>query len=96
MGKVYIGQTRLKIVVDTKNDISNASVKLKYKTPNNLTGDFNMNVTDAINGIAEYEAVLSTDFNVPGDWIFWAYVTYDDGDVAPGEPFHLKFYKEGK
>lgn len=96
MGKVYIGQTRLKIEVDLKADVTNAAVKLKYRKPGGTTGEFTMSVTDATNGIANYEVENASTFDTVGTWTFWAYVTYDDGKVAAGEPFNIHFYQEGK
>lgn len=96
MGKVYIGQTRLKIEVDLKADVTGATVKLKYRKPAGTEGEFTMAVTDATSGIANYEPVSNETFNEVGTWTFWAHVTYGDGKVAAGEPFNIHFYKEGK
>lgn len=95
MGKVYIGQTALKIEVDLKANLTDASVKLKFKKPTGEAGEFAMIITDTINGIAKFEAQTANTFNVAGTWTFWAYVTYGNGKVAAGEVFIIRFYKEG-
>jgi len=96
MGKVYIGQTKLKLEVFLNTDITGATAILKYKKPNNTTGNFPLTITNATTGTAEYEAQNATDFDVVGTWVFWAYVTYGDGKIASGEPFKVHFYSEGK
>ena len=95
MGKVYVGQTKLKIIADLNSDITGSTVVLKYEKPDGATGNFPMVITDALNGIVEYDVSLATDFDLKGNWKMWAYVTYADSKVAPGEPFRLKFFTEG-
>lgn len=77
-------------------DITDAAVKLKYIKPSGTAGEFIMVVADAANGIATYEAEDANTFSEVGTWTFWAYVTYNDGKVAAGEPFTIHFFKEGK
>ena len=96
MGKVYVGQTKLKIVTDLNSNISGSTVILKYEKPDGTMGNFSMAITDAVNGITEYVVVSATDFDMKGHWNMWAYVTYADSKVAAGEPFKLKIYSEGE
>jgi len=96
MGKVYVGQTKLKIVLDLNSNITGTTVILKYEKPDGATGNFPMVITDAINGIVERVVALATDFDVKGNWNMWAHVTYADSKVAAGEPFKLFFGTEGE
>ncbi len=96
MGKVYVGQTKLKIVLDLNSNITGTTVLLKYEKPDGATGNFPMDITDAINGIVEFVVSVATDFDVKGNWNMWAYVTYADSKVAAGEPFVIKFLSEGE
>jgi len=94
MGKIYAGQdVKVRLTVD--QDITGASVKkIKYITPDKTTGEKDATVEDAVNGII-YAHFPKTETDISGNWIFWAYITFNDGKSAPGEPITRFFYDEG-
>jgi len=85
MGKIYKNQ-EVTIGVETGQNISGATCKLKYKKPSGATGEWSAVITDASTGSIEYET-LTADLDETGTWTFWADITFDDGAWAPGEPF---------
>lgn len=97
MGKVYKNQTNLTLTITGSTNISGATVKLKYKKPNGVSGEFTsgISITDAANGVIEFTPQSASDFDVVGKWILWQYVTFPDTTVAAGEPFELIISKEG-
>lgn len=95
MGKVYNGQSKLKIRLDSKVDVSGATTKrIKYSKPGGTTGYFNASV-EADNQTIYY-AFQDGDIDESGVWTFWPYVVFSDGRDAPGESVEIKFYTEGE
>ncbi len=95
MGKVYVNQTFLTVVLTTKQPVSGAqSVLIKYRKPSGITGQFNATVEDAQEGILSYKFTQGQ-LNEVGQWVFWAYIVFSNGDVAAGEPAFLMVYEEG-
>lgn len=98
MGKVYRLQTALKFILNTYvdfNTYSTSAVYVKYKKPSGATGQWTGAVESASEGKISY-TVTSSVIDESGTWTFWAYVEFADGRTAPGEPFNVKFYVEGK
>lgn len=94
--KVYAGQSLLKINVDTKIDLTGSSVKIKWAKPDGTTGEAPATITDAVNGLVEYQPPQpNTVQDDNGVYTFWAFVTAGNGRTAPGEPFKVKFNIEG-
>jgi hypothetical protein len=92
MSKVYINQSKLTLKCDTKIQLKGVtSSVIKYKKPSGTTGQF----TATIDGTKLVYIVQNNDLNEAGDWIFWSYVTFQDGKSAPGEPFTLTVFEEG-
>ncbi len=95
MGKIYVGQTALKLDLDTKIDLTTGVdfVYIKYQKPGSetiaqWTGDVENNT--------HVTYVLSAgEIDTKGDWTFWAYVEFTDGSEAPGEPSVVSVHTEG-
>ena len=101
MGKIYAGQSALKIRVTTGIDINSApSVKIKWRKPDPIKkyidGEFDAEIEDASNGIIYYDIKNSQQIDRAGEWKFWAYVTFPDGRSAPGDPAIVKIFEEGE
>lgn len=95
MGKVYVNQTFLTVTLETKQNIENAQQTLiKYRKPSGLQGSFNATVTDISKGILTYK-FTEGQLNEVGQWTFWPYVVFGNGDCAAGEPAFLNVYEEG-
>lgn len=96
MGKIYVGQTALKIEALTYTDLTDATAQvIKYKKPDATLGSFIATITDAKAGIIEYDVTSADDLDQAGEWTFWAYITFG-GDVVPGEPEILEIFNEGE
>lgn len=96
MGKVYVGQSYLRLYVETDTDLSSASsVTIEGTKPDGTsTTSFNTVIEDATSGLIYY-MVTSSDFTISGTYILWTKVNYSGGALSFGEPFHLNVYDEG-
>lgn len=95
MGKVYVNQTFLTVTLETKQNLENAQQTLiKYRKPSGLSGQFNASVVDADKGILQHK-FTEGQLNESGQWTFWAYVVFQNGDCAAGEPSGIYVYEEG-
>jgi hypothetical protein len=95
MGKVYVGQTAFTLQLITGIDLTEAeTVEIKYQKPDGTVDSWDAEVLDTINGIIQYKTTEETDLDQAGAWHFWAYITFADSTVAPGEPKRLTIYNE--
>lgn len=96
MGKVYVGQTAFAIRRITGVDLSSVlSTVLKYKKPDGSAGQWTATVYNAARGIVEYIIASASDLDQVGAWTIWSYVTFADGNSAPGEASTLEVFEEG-
>ena len=96
MGKVFRGQTALRITVRTFCDLSRTeSVWIRYRKPDKTGGEFTAAVEDEEKGIIFYDCKAG-DIDVSGWWVFWAFVTFDDGSSAAGEVAKVFVWREGR
>jgi len=98
MGKLYAGQTKLRIRLTVGQDITGATVLVKYRKPDGTEGSFaDAHIEDNANGII-YCDVNADGSEIPtanfGEWMFWAHITFADGRFAPGEAIWEHFYEE--
>jgi len=102
MGKIYVGQTRLRITLETQADLTDADVfEIKYIKPSGTEGSWTAICDDLAKGEIYYENFVSTTLDEAGLWRFWAYVTWSGSSAAedesvPGEAFELQIYNEGE
>jgi hypothetical protein len=95
MGKIFKGQTALKIEVLTGTDLTLATdQEIKFIKPSGATGSFAATVSDATGGIIYYDVDSADDLDQSGEWTFWAYITFPSG-VVPGEASKVEIYEEG-
>jgi hypothetical protein len=95
MGKTYEDQTALRIRLTVGQDITGATtVKIKYRKPDGTEGSWDATIEDAVNGIIYYDITGSDEID-KGLYTFWAFITFNDGRSAPGEPLTRFFYSEG-
>lgn len=97
MSKIYVGQTALIIRVNTGINLATASIlQIKYKKEDGSTGTWTATVYNSSRGVIQYQIASANDLDQSGDWDAWSYVTFADGNVAPGEVFHFHVYNEGE
>lgn len=97
MGKVYINQTLLRLILLTEADLTNTTgLEIKYIKPDSdkTEGSFVASSSDKPKGEIYYD-FQSGDIDVAGIWKFWTYVTFTTGSV-PGEAVEIRFYNEGE
>jgi len=95
MGKIFKGQTALRIKLKTfvdLEDIENAVIK--YRKPDGKIGEFSSAVGDTAEGIIFHECIEG-EIDVSGWWAFWAFVTFADGRTAAGEAAKVYIWNEG-
>jgi hypothetical protein len=96
MGKIFKGQSALRITVKTFIDLEGIiSSVIKYRKPNGTCGEFSAAVGDVANGIIFHECIEG-DIDVSGWWFFWAFITFADGRTAAGEAAKIYIWNEGK
>jgi hypothetical protein len=94
MGKVYVGQTKLTIKLDTGSTLTNVTTALiKYIKPDRSTGQFTATVDDKE---IYYDIVSVSDIDAAGIWSFYAHITYNDGKIIIGEKSTITVYSQGE
>lgn len=102
MGKIYVGQTRLRITLETLADLTDADeFKIKYIKPNGTEGSWTATCDDLPKGEIYYENFVSTTLDEAGVWRMWSYVTWlgssaGEDEGVPGEAFELRIHNEGE
>ena len=95
MGKIFKGQTALRITLKTFTDLEDStSAVVKYRKPNGIMGEFAAAIRDAVKGIISHE-VIEGELDTSGWWAFWAFVTFADGRTAAGEAAKVYIWNPG-
>jgi hypothetical protein len=95
MSRVYCGQSALRITVKTFTDLEGIITALiKYRKSDGTTGEFAAGVVDSGKGIIFHECIEG-ELDMPGWWVFWAFITFADGRTAAGETAKVFVWKEG-
>ena len=95
MGKIFRGQTALRITLKTFCDLEDIEkAVIKYRKPGGKNGEFPSAVSDAAGGVIFHECIEG-EIDASGWWAFWAFVTFADGRTAAGETAKVFIWKEG-
>jgi hypothetical protein len=95
MGRIFKGQSALRITVKTFTDLEGIiSAVIKYRKPNGSSGEFNAGVGDVGKGVIFHECIEG-EIDMAGWWVFWAYITFGDGRTAAGEAAKVFVWDEG-
>jgi hypothetical protein len=95
MGKIFLGQSALRITLKTFIDLEGVtSAVIKYRKPSGKTGEFQAAVGDAAKGVIFHECAKG-EIDASGWWVFWAFVTFADGRSAAGETSKVFVWYEG-
>jgi hypothetical protein len=96
MGRIFKGQSALRITVRTFADLGDVdSAVVKYRKPDGSAGEFGAGVGDAAKGIIFHECIEG-EIDMAGWWRFWAFITFADGRTAAGETAKVFVWEEGK
>ncbi|MDR2434180.1 MAG: hypothetical protein LBD47_06405 [Treponema sp.] len=95
MGRIFKGQSALRIILKTFTDLEGiVSAVIKYRKPDGVTGEFGAGVSDAAKGVIFHECIEG-ELDMAGWWVFWAFITFEDGRTAAGESAKVYVWKEG-
>jgi hypothetical protein len=95
MNRIYAGQSALRLTVKTFTDLEGSQeAAIKYRKPDGTAGSFAAGVADEEKGVVFHECVEG-DLDKAGWWVFWAFITFDDGRTAAGEAAKVYVWKEG-
>jgi hypothetical protein len=95
MGKIFKGQTALRITLKTFTDLEDIDCAvIRYRKPNGKTGEFSTAVGDPAKGVIFHECIEG-DIDVSGWWAFWAFITFTDGRTAAGETAKVYVWHAG-
>ena len=97
MKRIYKSKTKLRILIDTKCDLSGfQTVSIMAKKPNDTTVSFPAVVKDVEKGIIFYDVQTVDEIDVAGWWTFWPEVIFDDDRTACGRAVKVFVYEEGR
>ncbi|MDR0496187.1 MAG: hypothetical protein LBH42_01080 [Treponema sp.] len=95
MGRIFIKQSALRIILKTFTDLEGIiSAVIKYRKPNGKTGELNAAVSNSTEGVIFHE-VIEGEIDISGWWVFWAFITFADGRTAAGEAAKVYVWREG-
>jgi hypothetical protein len=95
MGKVFKGQSALRIILKTFTDLEGIiSAVIKYRKPDGSTGELVAGVKDSEKGIIFHECIEG-EIDMAGWWVFWAFITFGDGRTAAGAAAKVFVWNEG-
>ncbi len=101
-GKIFVGQTRLRLTIETKADLTDADeFYIKYIKPDDTEGSWTATCDDLPKGEIYFEDFVTATLDLRGIWTFWASIVWLDSsggtdEDAPGEAFELMIYDEGE
>ena len=97
MKRIYKSKTKLRILIDTKCDLSGfQTVSIMAKKPDDTTMNFPAVVKDVEKGIIFYDVQTVDEIDVAGWWTFWPEVIFDDDRTACGRAVKVFVYEEGR
>lgn len=96
MKRIYKGNTKLRLLVDTACDLSGyVSVCICCTKPDGSFVAFNAVVKDVENGIVFYDVQNENDFNQTGWWKIWPEIVFDDDRNNCGRAMRVFVYEPG-
>ena len=97
MKRIYKSKTKLRILIDTKCDLSGfETVSIMAKKPDDTTVNFPAVVKDVEKGIIFYDVQTVDEIDMAGWWTFWPEVIFDDDRTACGRAVKVFVYEEGR
>jgi hypothetical protein len=95
MNDIFVGQTALKIVIETNIILTDATLLLKYRKPDRKTGSFNAIIDPLDDSKMYYDIQSAEDLDQAGIWTFWAHVTFPDSTIGIGSIAKQEIKLEG-
>lgn len=91
---VYVGQTALRIQLNTFTDLTSAIASIRFIKPDGISGQWTAEIQNVPRGVIYYD-VQTGDIDQEGTWKIWAFIEFDDMTRAPGTPVEFNVYPEG-
>lgn len=94
MKRIYKGKSKLRILIDTKCDLSGyQTITIVATKPDDTMVIFPAVVKDVENGIIFYDVQSANDIDISGWWTFWPEVVFDDDRTARGREVRVFVYE---
>jgi len=95
MSDIFVGQTALRIILETNVTLTDATLLLKYRKPDRKIGSFNATIDPSDDSKMYYDIQSEDDLDQEGKWTFWAHVTFADSTVGIGSIAKQEIKLEG-
>ena len=96
MKRIYKNETKLRLLVDTKCDLSGyENVTLCLRKPDDSVISFAAVVKDVEKGVVFYDVQSENDFDQSGWWSFWPEFVFDDDRTSCGKAIRRFVYEVG-
>ena len=97
MKRIYKNKSKLRLMIDTKCDLSGyQTVTIIARKPDDTMVEFPAIVKDVENGVIFYDVQSENDFDVSGWWTFWPEIVFDDDRTACGHACRVFVYESGR
>ena len=96
MKRIYKGKSKLRILIDTKCDLSGyEDVSIVFMKPNESQFTVSAVVKDVETGIIFYDVQSEEELDQSGWWTLWPEVRFDDDRTACGRAVRFFVYEAG-
>lgn len=97
MKRIYKNKTKLRILIDTKCNLSGAvSVNICCTKPDGTNTSFTAGIKNEEKGVIFYDVQSAEDFDLSGWWTLWPEVIFDDDTTACGRAVRVFVYESGR
>lgn len=96
MKRIYKGKSKLRILIDTKCDLSGyEDVSIVFMKPDESQFTVSAVVKDVETGIIFYDVLSEDELDQSGWWTLWPEVRFDDDRTACGRAVRFFVYEAG-
>ena len=96
MKRIYKGKSKLRILIDTKCDLSGyEDVSIVFMKPDESQFTVSAVVKDVETGIIFYDVQCEDELDQSGWWTLWPEVRFDDDRTACGRAVRFFVYEAG-
>lgn len=96
MKRIYKGKSKLRILIDTKCDLSGyEDVSIVFMKPDESQFTVSAVVKDVETGIIFYDVQNEDELDLSGWWTLWPEVRFDDDRTACGRAVRFFVYEAG-
>ena len=97
MKRIYKGKSKLRILIDTKCDLSGyEDVSIVFMKPDESQFTVSAVVKDVETGIIFYDVQSEEELDQSGWWTLWPEVRFDDDRTACGRAVRFFVYEAGE